>query len=122
MRVLINDLGNDDKPYWASSSQDCKDATDRSAYESAIELGEVITMGKVVACPERFLNKSPRKPMWKCQKCFKTTERLEIHWGMSGGEKVDVLDFFCPHCPSGDLKFLGTRKEEEEYWEKEWSK
>lgn len=58
MRVLINDLGTDDKPYWASCPQDCKDNTDRSAYMSAVEFDEIITMGKVIACPESALGRT----------------------------------------------------------------
>lgn len=54
MRVQISDLSKDDKPYWAGSVRDCRDETDRSAYELAMELDDVITMGTVIACPERF--------------------------------------------------------------------
>lgn len=57
--------------------------------------------------------------MWKCKKCGKTTERLLIHWGTSGGNKVDILDYFCPFCPSDELEFLGTEEEKNAYWDTE---
>lgn len=57
---------------------------------------------------------------WKCDKCEKETENLQICWGTCSGQKVDVLDYFCPSCPSSDLTFLGTEKEKEIYWRKEW--
>lgn len=58
MRVQISDLSKSDKPYWADSVLDCKDDTDLSAYELAVEFDDVITMGTVIACPERFFKKS----------------------------------------------------------------
>ena len=58
--------------------------------------------------------------MWRCNKCGKETERLQIHWGMSGTEKVDVLDYFCPSCLFDELTFQGTEKEENDYWDTEW--
>ena len=60
--------------------------------------------------------------MWKCNKCGKINEKLLICWGMSGGQKVDIIDYMCNHCPSDDLTFLGTKVEEDKYWEEEWSK
>ena len=59
--------------------------------------------------------------MWKCDECGKETEKLQICWGTSGGEKVDIIDWFCPNCPSNELTFVGTKEEEEAYWLKEWS-
>jgi hypothetical protein len=58
--------------------------------------------------------------LWKCNKCNNITERLQIHWGICGGQKVDVLDYFCPNCTSGKLSFLGTSEELNKYWDKEW--
>lgn len=60
------------------------------------------------------------KTLWKCNKCGKEFERLQIHWGTSGGQKVDVLDYFCPFCPSNEVTFLGTKEQKNEYWNKEW--
>ena len=60
--------------------------------------------------------------MWICNKCGKEQERLLIHWGTCGGHKVDVLDYFCYHCPSDELTFRGTKEEEDKYWDKEWEK
>ena len=60
--------------------------------------------------------------MWKCNKCKKKTEQLQICWGISNGEKVDVLDYFCPYCSSNELTFQGTKEERDEYWDKEWDK
>lgn len=64
--------------------------------------------------------------MWKCEKCDNEFERLQIAWGTSCGEKVDVLDYFCPHCGNTGYKeepqltFLGTNEEKTTYWDKEW--
>lgn len=60
--------------------------------------------------------------MWKCDECGEITDTLTISWGMSGGHKVDVLDYFCPRCPSNDLTFQGTDNEKEDWWDKEWAK
>jgi len=60
--------------------------------------------------------------MWKCHKCNNEFERLKIAWGTSGGMKVDVLDYFCPHCGNTDYReepqitFLGTKEDREMYW------
>ena len=58
--------------------------------------------------------------MWKCNECDKESERLLICWGESGGMKVDILEYFCPHCPSIELTFQGTKEENAAYWEMEW--
>ena len=64
---------------------------------------------------------------WKCGKCQSEFGRLQIAWGVSGGEKVDVLDCFCPNCGNTGYKdepqlvFMGTEKEKEDYWDKEWN-
>ena len=64
--------------------------------------------------------------MWKCEKCNKSFERLNICWGISGGKKVDILDYFCPHCGNAgypeepELVFQGKNAEREVYWNKEW--
>ena len=50
MRIIIHDL-NTDTAYTADSPDDCKDSTDRSAFELARDLGLTITMGKVIAEP-----------------------------------------------------------------------
>jgi len=57
---------------------------------------------------------------WKCNECGKITEKLLINWGICCGKKVDVLDYFCPVCPSNELTFQGTKEELDEYWDKEW--
>lgn len=65
--------------------------------------------------------------MWQCIRCYREFERLQIAWGTSGGTKVGVLDFFCPHCgnsgSSGEraLVFIGTKEGKNAYWNKEWS-
>lgn len=52
MTVRVYDMGFNPPRYFdAHCADDCADATDRSAYLSACELGDVITMGEVVACP-----------------------------------------------------------------------
>ena len=68
------------------------------------------------------MKRTKGKKIWKCDKCGKTTTHLQIHWGTSGNYKVDILDYFCPHCPSNELTFDGTEKEKEAYWDMEWSK
>ena len=57
---------------------------------------------------------------WKCTECGKEHERLQICWGMSYGEKVDVLDYFCQDCGCTDLDYSGTPLEKNDYWDKEW--
>ena len=57
---------------------------------------------------------------WKCNKCGKEMDKLVIHWGMSTGQKVDILDYFCQHCPSDSLTFEGTLYEKDAYWNMEW--
>lgn len=65
--------------------------------------------------------------MWKCEKCDQEFERLEIVWGESGGQKVDVIDYFCPYCGNTGYKeepaltYIGTVDERNDYWDKEWS-
>lgn len=58
---------------------------------------------------------------WICKKCYNETDRLQIAWGESGGEKVDILDYMCPHCLHTELIFQGNKKELQEYWDMEWS-
>lgn len=60
-------------------------------------------------------------PLWKCDKCEETTERLQIAWGECLGEKVDILDWFCPACGHTNLTFQGTPNESTAYWDREWS-
>jgi hypothetical protein len=59
--------------------------------------------------------------MWKCNKCGQETDRLIICWGESGGQKVDVIDYFCPNpdCGHTELTFQGTQKELDTWWDKE---
>ncbi|MCK5020659.1 MAG: hypothetical protein KAS32_26805 [Candidatus Peribacteraceae bacterium] len=59
--------------------------------------------------------------MWDCKKCEKQSEKLQVCWGISGGEKVDLIDFFCPHCASYKVVFKGTDDERQAYWDMEWS-
>lgn len=65
--------------------------------------------------------------MWYCEKCNEEFERLQIAWGISGGEKVDILDFFCSKCGNTGYReepkliFNGTKAEEELYWNAEWN-
>lgn len=61
-----------------------------------------------------------QKEKWQCAECGKTTDRLLICWGMSGGQKVDVIEYFCPFCPSTELTFLGSKDELDAYWDMEW--
>ena len=55
--VVITDLAKTDDTtgapvkYVATCEAECEDSTDRSAYREAVRLGDVITMGKVIACP-----------------------------------------------------------------------
>ena len=46
--------------YVARSSADCRDAVDRSAYESAVELNDVVSMGCVVV--QLFSGDDPTLP------------------------------------------------------------
>ena len=57
---------------------------------------------------------------WKCNICGTEFERLKISWETSGGQKVGIEDCFCQFCPSDSLTFLGSEKERDEYWKKEW--
>ena len=50
MPIIIHDL-NTDTAYTVDSPDDCKDSTDRAAFELARDLGLTITMGKVIAEP-----------------------------------------------------------------------
>lgn len=65
--------------------------------------------------------------MWKCNKCNEEFERLNICWGESDGMKVDIIDFFCPHCGNTgyreepQLVFQGSKEESDKYWRKEWN-
>ena len=56
---------------------------------------------------------------WLCNECNKESKRLLVQWEVSGGQKVDIIDYFCPHCPSNDLTFQGTKEEEDAYWNME---
>lgn len=50
--IIIHDIGGEQATsYIAYSRADCKDDTDRSAYDACCEHGEVITMGMVIAEP-----------------------------------------------------------------------
>lgn len=50
--IIIHDLSGDEPTsYIAYGPQDCKDDTDRSAFQACREHGEVITMGLVIAEP-----------------------------------------------------------------------
>ena len=60
--------------------------------------------------------------MWECNECHKKTDELLIHWGESCGQKVDIIDYFCPHCPSTELTFHGTKEELNTWWDKQWEK
>jgi hypothetical protein len=40
--------------YIVTSVDECKDDTAKSAYKSALEIGDVITMGKTIVEPECF--------------------------------------------------------------------
>lgn len=65
--------------------------------------------------------------MWKCFKCDTEFDKLQIEWGTSSGVKVDIIDYFCPHCGNtgypGEPKilFMGSKEDENTYWEKEWA-
>ena len=56
---------------------------------------------------------------WKCKKCEKLVEP-QIQWGMSGSEKVDIIDYFCPECGSIKLEFQGTVEERIKWWKRIW--
>lgn len=52
MKVRIHDRStNPPRVYVVTDAEQCRDATDRSAYESAFETGQVVTMGSVIAVP-----------------------------------------------------------------------
>ena len=53
MTVKIHDLTNN-TIYIASSIDDCRDDTDKSAYELAVEFNDVIVMGLIIAEPIRW--------------------------------------------------------------------
>lgn len=57
---------------------------------------------------------------WRCDGCDHITKRLKIHWDMCNGEKIGMLNYCCPKCPSNKLTFQGTTKEYEVYWRAEW--
>lgn len=48
--VRISDL-NTSTVYYVTSVEDCRDGIDAMVYELVAELGEVITMGKVIGEP-----------------------------------------------------------------------
>ena len=58
--------------------------------------------------------------MWKCNACGATFEKPIFNWAMSGGDKVDLLNMFCPDCPEDDMVFLGTKAEEDAFWNDAW--
>lgn len=53
MKVRIHDISNIEKPviYIAENENDCRNKTEKSAYESCILIGDVVTMGKIIAEP-----------------------------------------------------------------------
>ena len=56
MRIRITNLaavnsGKENTSYIVNSPDQCKDDTDRSAYESAKQLRDVVIMGKTIAEP-----------------------------------------------------------------------
>lgn len=59
--------------------------------------------------------------IWKCNDCGSEFDRVQISWGMSGGEKVDILDYFCPHCLNDKPEFKGTKEQHDAYWKMEWN-
>ena len=58
--------------------------------------------------------------MWKCNVCGAVFEKPIFNWAVSGGEKVDLLNTFCPSCPEDDMVFLGTAEEESAFWKNAW--
>lgn len=58
--------------------------------------------------------------MWKCNSCGKINDSLEVVPGESGGQVVDILDYWCKHCGSANVTFTGSKDEENAYWDKEW--
>jgi Zn finger protein HypA/HybF involved in hydrogenase expression len=61
-----------------------------------------------------------KKLVWKCNKCNKETAKLQICWGIDEGQKVDIIDYFCPFCGHDELTFRGTKKEKDAWWDNEW--
>ncbi len=49
--IQIHEVGSDTKPYIATCEKDCKDNVDLSAYKSAMEHMDMITLGFVIAIP-----------------------------------------------------------------------
>lgn len=62
------------------------------------------------------------KKLFKCEKCGVVSDKVEIHWGMDCGKKVDIIDYFCTNCGSGKIYFIGTTEEKNEFWDTEWDK
>ena len=60
--------------------------------------------------------------MWYCNSCHKKADEISIFWGVSDGQKVDILDYFCILCMSADVVFHGTDEERHTWWDKEWKK
>ncbi len=61
-----------------------------------------------------------QSPYWECNECGEKMNKLNIQWGICSGQKVDILDYFCLHCPSTELTFQGTKKEKDAWWGKQW--
>lgn len=52
MRIKITILsGDEDESYTAHSAEECRDSTDRAAYQMAAMLGQAVVCGCVIAEP-----------------------------------------------------------------------
>lgn len=49
--VLIHDFATDGGDYIANSPEECRDSTDRNAYEMAVMLNDSVKVGSVIAVP-----------------------------------------------------------------------
>lgn len=49
MKAKITNLGDENnKTYYVECREDCRDDTDKSAYDEFVKSGQTITMGKVI--------------------------------------------------------------------------
>ncbi len=51
-----------------------------------------------------------------CLDCKKNFASPQIHFGTVYGRKVDIIDWFCPECGAGDINFVGSLEEENQFW------
>jgi len=66
------------------------------------------------------MSKKPKEYLWECSKCKYHGDTITVCPGICGGEIVDILDYWCPHCGNDKIQFLGTQEEKDKWWDAYW--